>query len=241
MKVPPSPRPSRGFGIRRKRSVYSLGPNAISHLVPLFPPRMVDYVTSADVWTVVSSKNYGSSPCPPTNSIPIMPGCSRTTGSSTRSSAGGGRDLGRRQPQPRQDLQLRLHLLPGRSPQRERNAVRRDRCAAGRARRDARLRDVAARSTRPRSSPRPATLRRLNDIAFSGDGEPTTYQNFDEIIAALCRGEAAAGLDAVKMVLITNASMFHRPHVAARARRSSTTTTAKSGPSSTPAPRSTTT
>jgi hypothetical protein len=30
----------------------------------------------------------------------------------------------------------------------------------------------------------PAHLRRLNDIAFSGDGEPTTYKNFDEIISA---------------------------------------------------------
>ena len=39
---------------------------------------------------------------------------------------------------------------------------------------------------------RPAELRRLNDIAFSGDGEPTTYRNFDEIIAAVRRGEAAA-------------------------------------------------
>src|SRR5205823_6551939 len=30
----------------------------------------------------------------------------------------------------------------------------------------------------------PAALRRLNDIAFSGDGEPTTYQNFDELVSA---------------------------------------------------------
>ena len=30
----------------------------------------------------------------------------------------------------------------------------------------------------------PPALRRLNDIAFTGDGEPTTYRNFDEIIAA---------------------------------------------------------
>ena len=37
-----------------------------------------------------------------------------------------------------------------------------------------------------------ATLRRLNDIAFSGDGEPTTYRNFDEIIAACAEREAAA-------------------------------------------------
>src|SRR5580704_683582 len=29
----------------------------------------------------------------------------------------------------------------------------------------------------------PPALRRLNDVAFSGDGEPTTYRNFDEIIA----------------------------------------------------------
>ena len=59
----------------------------------------------------------------------------------------------------------------------------------------------------------PAELRRLNDIAFSGDGEPTTHQNFDEIIAACAEVKRRHGLDGVKMVLITNASRFHRPHV----------------------------
>lgn len=59
----------------------------------------------------------------------------------------------------------------------------------------------------------PLHLRRLNDIAFSGDGEPTTYTNFDEIIAACAEVKRRLGLDDVKMVLITNASMFHRPHV----------------------------
>lgn len=59
----------------------------------------------------------------------------------------------------------------------------------------------------------PASLRRLNDIAFSGDGEPTTYKNFDEIIAACADVKRAAGAHDCKMVLITNASMFHRPHV----------------------------
>ncbi len=59
----------------------------------------------------------------------------------------------------------------------------------------------------------PTPLRRLNDIAFSGDGEPTTYRNFDQIIAECAQVKRARGLDAVKMVLITNASMFHRPHV----------------------------
>jgi wyosine [tRNA(Phe)-imidazoG37] synthetase (radical SAM superfamily) len=59
----------------------------------------------------------------------------------------------------------------------------------------------------------PAEMRRLNDIAFSGDGEPTTYRNFDDIIASCAELKRSRGLDEVKMVLITNASMFHRPHV----------------------------
>lgn len=59
----------------------------------------------------------------------------------------------------------------------------------------------------------PDPLRRVNDIAFSGDGEPTTYCNFDEIVAACAAVKRRHGLTDVKMVLITNASMFHRPHV----------------------------
>ena len=59
----------------------------------------------------------------------------------------------------------------------------------------------------------PPALRRLNDIAFSGDGEPTTYRNFDELVEVCAGLKRSAGLDQVKMVLITNASMFHRPHV----------------------------
>jgi wyosine [tRNA(Phe)-imidazoG37] synthetase (radical SAM superfamily) len=59
----------------------------------------------------------------------------------------------------------------------------------------------------------PQELRRLNDIAFSGDGEPTTYRNFDEIISRVAQFKRARGLDDVKLVLITNATMFHRPPV----------------------------
>ena len=59
----------------------------------------------------------------------------------------------------------------------------------------------------------PAERRRLNDIAFSGDGEPTTYRNFDEIIAAVADLKRRHTLPHVKMVLITNASMFHKPAV----------------------------
>src|SRR4029078_2036592 len=65
----------------------------------------------------------------------------------------------------------------------------------------------------PQFKDTPPEFRRLNDIAFSGDGEPTTYRNFDEIIAACAAAKQRLGLDTVKMVLITNASMFHPPHV----------------------------
>ncbi len=69
----------------------------------------------------------------------------------------------------------------------------------------------------------PPGLRRLNDIAFSGDGEPTTYKNFDELIeqCAAVKHDVENRLwpstldprPSTKLVLITNASMFHRPHV----------------------------
>lgn len=59
----------------------------------------------------------------------------------------------------------------------------------------------------------PEHLRRLNDIAFSGDGEPTIHKNFDDVIAACAEVKRRLALADVKMVLITNASMFHRPHV----------------------------
>lgn len=59
----------------------------------------------------------------------------------------------------------------------------------------------------------PDAMRRLNDIAFSGDGEPTTARNFDEIVDRVARLKEEKGLDHVKIVLITNATMFHRPKV----------------------------
>jgi wyosine [tRNA(Phe)-imidazoG37] synthetase (radical SAM superfamily) len=62
-----------------------------------------------------------------------------------------------------------------------------------------------------RNTPEP--LRRLNDIAFSGDGEPTTCPQFDAIVEAAAAVKERRGLKAVKMVLITNATQFHRPAV----------------------------
>jgi wyosine [tRNA(Phe)-imidazoG37] synthetase (radical SAM superfamily) len=65
----------------------------------------------------------------------------------------------------------------------------------------------------PQFATTPPPLRRLNDMAFSGDGEPTSHRNFDEVAAACAEVKRRLGLDAVKMVLITNASLLHRPHV----------------------------
>jgi wyosine [tRNA(Phe)-imidazoG37] synthetase (radical SAM superfamily) len=59
----------------------------------------------------------------------------------------------------------------------------------------------------------PETLRRLNDIAFSGDGEPTTCPKFPEIVEMVAEIKKRRGLDGVKLVLITNATMFQRERV----------------------------
>lgn len=59
----------------------------------------------------------------------------------------------------------------------------------------------------------PAALRRVQDIAFSGDGEPTTYPRFKEVVELAIRAKDEAGLGHLKIVIITNATMFHRPRV----------------------------
>jgi wyosine [tRNA(Phe)-imidazoG37] synthetase (radical SAM superfamily) len=59
----------------------------------------------------------------------------------------------------------------------------------------------------------PPELRRLNDIALSGNGEPTTCPRIDEAVAACADLRRRRGLDDVKLVLITNATMFHLPKV----------------------------
>lgn len=59
----------------------------------------------------------------------------------------------------------------------------------------------------------PADRRRLNDIAFSGDGEPTSFRNFDDIVTRAAALKRDLHQTDVKLVLITNASLLHRPHV----------------------------
>ena len=64
----------------------------------------------------------------------------------------------------------------------------------------------------PFDSARPED-RRLNDIAFSGDGEPTTAPAFAEAVARVAALKRARGLDEVKLVLITDATRLTAPEV----------------------------
>lgn len=55
----------------------------------------------------------------------------------------------------------------------------------------------------------------LTDIAFSGDGEPTSFRNFREVVERVIALRDEAGLRDCKIVVISNASLFHRPQVRA--------------------------
>ena len=60
----------------------------------------------------------------------------------------------------------------------------------------------------------PPELRRLNDVAFSGDGEPTSYPGFGEacrLAADLIKWHGALA----KIVVITNATLLNRPEAQA--------------------------
>lgn len=60
----------------------------------------------------------------------------------------------------------------------------------------------------------PADARRLNDIALSGNGEPTSAKEFGEVVDLIGRiRRDLAVADTVKTVLITNGSLMHRPSV----------------------------
>ena len=59
----------------------------------------------------------------------------------------------------------------------------------------------------------PERWRKLNDIAFSGEGEPTTCPVFEEAVNAVGAVRDELGLKAVKMILITNAACLDRPRV----------------------------
>jgi wyosine [tRNA(Phe)-imidazoG37] synthetase (radical SAM superfamily) len=59
----------------------------------------------------------------------------------------------------------------------------------------------------------PPALRRLNDIAFSGDGEPTSEPLFLDACHLAAELLQRHHRPDVKLVVITNATLFHRPRV----------------------------
>lgn len=59
----------------------------------------------------------------------------------------------------------------------------------------------------------PVPLRRLNDVAFSGDGEPTSYNRFGDACRLVAEALDRHRLAEAKIVLITNATLLHRPAV----------------------------
>lgn len=60
----------------------------------------------------------------------------------------------------------------------------------------------------------PPEARRLNDIALSGNGEPTSARAFEDVVELIGRVMADFGLAGrIKLVLITNGSLIHRTTV----------------------------
>ncbi|WP_338620763.1 radical SAM protein [Paludibacterium sp. THUN1379] len=65
----------------------------------------------------------------------------------------------------------------------------------------------------------PAAMRQLRDIALAGNGEPTLSKQFPQVIQAVLRQVEAFGLAGkIRLVVITNGSMLHRPAVQAALR-----------------------
>lgn len=60
----------------------------------------------------------------------------------------------------------------------------------------------------------PEGLRRINDIALSGNGEPTSAAEFVEVVELIARVRRESGVpDDVRTVLITNGSLLYRDEV----------------------------
>lgn len=60
----------------------------------------------------------------------------------------------------------------------------------------------------------PEDARRINDIALSGNGEPTSSKEFVQVIELIARVRREVALpEAVKTVLITNGSLLHRSKI----------------------------
>jgi len=57
----------------------------------------------------------------------------------------------------------------------------------------------------------PQAERRVRDIAFSGDGEPTLYPRFAEVVRIAARARQRFELNSAKLILLTNAAYLDKP------------------------------
>lgn len=67
----------------------------------------------------------------------------------------------------------------------------------------------------PEFAQTPAPFRRLTDVAFSGDGEPTTCPVFAEAVAIAAELKHKRAPEGTKLILITDACYLARPEVVA--------------------------
>lgn len=66
---------------------------------------------------------------------------------------------------------------------------------------------------RPKFAHTPPEYRRFNDIAFAGDGEPTTYPRLGDAIREVAALRDKHNLPHVKVIVLTNALLLDRPNV----------------------------
>ena len=59
----------------------------------------------------------------------------------------------------------------------------------------------------------PEEYRRLNDVALSGNGEPTSSPQFEEAIEIAAETLSSLGIPETSIILITNGSLAHKPEV----------------------------
>jgi len=59
----------------------------------------------------------------------------------------------------------------------------------------------------------PPEGRRIADISFAGDGEPTTYPRFREIVASVVALKERLGFGSLKIAVLTNCTVLDRPAV----------------------------
>ena len=65
----------------------------------------------------------------------------------------------------------------------------------------------------PQFAAMPEAQRKLSDISFAGDGEPTSYPRFREVLSSVAALKERLDLGGLKIAILTNCTMLDRPAV----------------------------